>query len=137
VEYLITGATGEVGSRVTRLLVEGGERPRVFVRDAMKARALFGDRVDVHAGDLADAASLASALDGVDALFLVNSGPRIPVLDEMAARAAKAESLKHLVKLSSLDAEQGLAIGAWHERGEAAIRSSGVPFTFIRPSGFI
>lgn len=136
-EYLITGATGEVGSRVTRLLVEGGERPRVFVRDAMKARALFGDRVDVHAGDLADAASLASALDGVDALFLVNSGPRIPVLDEMAARAAKAESLKHLVKLSSLDAEQGLAIGAWHERGEAAIRSSGVPFTFIRPSGFI
>ena len=45
--------------------------------------------------------------------------------------------MNHLVKLSSLDVEQGLAIGAWHERGEAAVRESGVPFTFVRPSGFM
>jgi uncharacterized protein YbjT (DUF2867 family) len=45
--------------------------------------------------------------------------------------------VKHLVKLSSMDVEQGLAIGAWHERGEAAIRKSGVPFTFVQPTGFM
>jgi uncharacterized protein YbjT (DUF2867 family) len=33
--------------------------------------------------------------------------------------------------------QQGLAIGAWHERGEAAIRASGVPYTFVQPSGFM
>jgi uncharacterized protein YbjT (DUF2867 family) len=73
----------------------------------------------------------------VDALFLVNSGPSIPQLDEGAAKTAKACGVKHLVKLSSMDVEQGLAIGAWHEQGEAAIRACGIPFTFVRPTGFM
>lgn len=49
----------------------------------------------------------------------------------------REEGVKRIVKLSSLDVEQGLAIGAWHEKGEAAIQASGVPFTFIRPSGLM
>ena len=135
--YLITGATGDVGSRVVELLLKYGERPRIFVRDAGKARSRYGDRVDVVTGDLADAASLKPALEGVDALFLVTTGPEIPTRDEAAAKVAKAAGVKLLVKLSSMDVEQGLAIGAWHERGEAAIRASGIPFTFVRPSGFM
>jgi uncharacterized protein YbjT (DUF2867 family) len=135
--YLITGATGDVGARVVDSLLALGERPRLFVRDEIKARSRFGDRVAVSVGDLADTASLESALEGVNALFLVTSGPRIPDLDDAAATAAKAAGVRHLVKLSSLDVEQNLAIGAWHERGEEAIRASGVPFTFLRPSGFM
>lgn len=135
--FLITGATGDVGSRVVRGLLECSQRPRVFVRDAKKARAQFGDRVDVFVGDLTDSRSLSTALEGIDALFLVTTGPDIPALDEATARAAKTSGVKHLVKLSSLDVEQGLAIGAWHEGGEAAIRASGIPFTFVRPSGFM
>ena len=135
--FLITGATGDVGSRVVQRLLECGERPRIFVRDPQKARTRFGDRVDVFVGDLRDSASLGAALEGVDALFLVNAGPDIAVRDQAAANAAKAAGVKHVVKLSSLDVEQGLAIGAWHERGEAAIRASGIPFTFVRPSGFM
>lgn len=134
---LITGATGDVGSRVVELLLRRGDRPRVFVRDAHKARVRFGDRVDVLVGDLADPTALREALEGVDELFLVNSGPEIAARDEVAAKAAKAGGVKHLVKLSSMDVEQGLAIGAWHERGEAAIRASGVPFTFVQPTGFM
>lgn len=135
--YLITGATGDVGSRVVECLLRRGERPRVFVRNETKARSRFGDRVDIFVGDLADPASLRPALEGVDALFLVNTGPQIPVLDEAAAKVAKAAGVKHLVKLSSMDVQQGLAIGAWHERGEAAVRASGVPFTFVQPTGFM
>jgi (4-alkanoyl-5-oxo-2,5-dihydrofuran-3-yl)methyl phosphate reductase len=37
----------------------------------------------------------------------------------------------------AMDVQQGLAIGAWHERGEAAIRASGISFTFVQPSGFM
>jgi uncharacterized protein YbjT (DUF2867 family) len=136
-KYLITGATGDVGTRVVDSLLASGEQPRVFVRDEIKARSRFGDRVEVSIGDLADTASLESALQGVDALFLVTTGPRIPELDHGAAKAAKAAGVRRLVKLSSLDVEQNLAIGAWHERGEEAIRASGVPFTFLRPSGFM
>jgi len=135
--YLITGATGDVGSKVVERLIQMGQRPRVFVRDETKARSRFGDRVDIAVGDLADEASLRAALEGIDALFLVNSGPQIPVRDEAAANAAKAGGVQHLVKLSSMDVEQGLAIGAWHEQGEAAIRRSGIPFTFVQPTGFM
>jgi uncharacterized protein YbjT (DUF2867 family) len=135
--YLITGATGDVGSTVVQRLIKSGERPRVFVRDAEKARLLFEDRVDVATGDLADSASLKAALQGVDAFFLVNSGPQIPQRDEIAAVEAKAAGVRHLVKLSSMDVQHGLAIGAWHEQGEAAIRATGIPFTFVQPTGFM
>lgn len=134
---LITGATGDVGSKVVDRLLKRGERPRVFVRKVEKARSRFGDRVDYCVGDLAEPESLKTALQGVDALFLINSGPEIPVRDEAAAHAAKVADVKHLVKLSSLDVEHGLALGLWHERGEAAIRACGVPFTFVRPTGFM
>jgi uncharacterized protein YbjT (DUF2867 family) len=134
--YLITGATGDIGSKVADLLIQQGERPRVFVRDANKAQARFSGRTDILVGDLNDPASLTAAFHGVDALFLVNTGPQISQRDATAATAAKFAGVKHIVKLSSLDVQRGLAIGAWHERGEAAIRASGVPFTFIQPTGF-
>jgi len=135
--YLITGATGEIGSRVTARLLQQGVRPRVFVRNAEKAKARFGDRVEIAAGDLADAKSLRVALEGVDELFLVNSGPQIARLDEIAAQAAQSARVRHIVKLSSLDAAHGVGTGIWHARGEAAIRASSIAFTFLRPTGFM
>jgi uncharacterized protein YbjT (DUF2867 family) len=136
-KYLITGATGDIGSKVVDLLIQRSDQPRVFVRDKRKAISLFGSCVDVFVGDLADPESLKAALKGVDSFFLVNTGPEIPARDEAAANAAKAAGVKHLVKLSSMDVQHGLAIGAWHERGEAAVRACGVPFTFVQPTGFM
>jgi uncharacterized protein YbjT (DUF2867 family) len=135
--YLITGATGNIGSLVVERLLERGDRPRVFVRDAGKARARYGDRVDVRVGDLANAPSLTSAFAGVDAVLLINSGPEIETRDSVAAGAAVKAGVKHLVKLSSMDAQQGVGTGAWHARGEAAIAASGLAFTFVQPSGFM
>jgi len=60
--YLVTGATGEVGSRVVRQLLERNIRPRVLVRSEEKARSLFGDRVDVCVGDLAAPDSMRRAI---------------------------------------------------------------------------
>lgn len=136
--YLITGATGDVGSRVVRQLLERDIlHPRVLARSAEKARALLGENIEIYVGDLANPATTRQAFRGVDTVFLVNVGPEIPQRDAAAATIAKEEGVKRIVKLSSLDVEQGLAIGAWHETGEAAIRLSGVPFTFIRPTGFM
>lgn len=114
-----------------------GERPRVFARDAERARARFGDSVDVAVGDLADPAALARALTGVEALFLVNSGPGLEQRDEAAAKVAKASGVARIVKLSSYDAEMEVGTGVWHARGEAAIEAVGVPFVFVRPTGFM
>jgi uncharacterized protein YbjT (DUF2867 family) len=135
--YLITGATGDIGSRVVQRLLERGERPRIFVRNAEKARVRYGDRVDIAVGDLADSGSLLAALQGVDALFLLNSGPELALRDQAAAHSAKAAGVKHLVKLSSMDALQNVGTGVWHAQGEAAIRASGISFTFVQPTGFM
>ncbi len=135
--YLITGATGNIGSLVVEQLLARGIRPRILVRDLAKARARFGDRVDVARGDLEDARSLTPALAGADALFLVNSGPELAARDGAAAAAAKSAGVKQLVKLSTNDAREQIGTGVWHAQGEAAVRASGIPFTFVQPSGFM
>jgi uncharacterized protein YbjT (DUF2867 family) len=136
-KHLITGATGDVGFRVVEHLLKRNIRPRVLVRNQAKALSLFGGRVDIFVGDLAEPASIREALKGAETIYLVNVGPEIPRRDEAAAALAKEEGVKRIVKLSSLDVEHGLAIGAWHEKGEAAIRAAGIPFTFVRPTGFM
>lgn len=131
---LITGATGNVGSLVTERLLDRAERPAVFVRDRKKAERLFGDRVEVRVGDLAD---ISGALADVSELFLLNSGPELDVHDRAAALAAKAAGVRHVVKLSTLDVSTGIGTGPWHAHGEEAIRESGVAFTFLRSSAFM
>ena len=136
--HLIIGATGNIGSRVTERLLARGERPSVFVRDAKKAASLFGDRVEIRVGDLDEpGASLATALAGVDEVFLVTDGPDLAVRDRAVALAARAAGVGHLVKLSTLDVHSGVGTGPWHARGERALRESGVAFTFLQPAGFM
>lgn len=135
--YLITGATGTVGSLVVQRLIERGERPRILVRDREKARARYGDRADTFVGDLADASTLKPALTGADAVLLLNSGPHLAARDEACAKAALSAGVEHMVKLSSMDAQQSVGTGVWHARGETAIRAVGIPYTFVQPSGFM
>jgi len=134
---LIIGATGNIGARVTQRLI-ARERPSVFVRNRQKAKALFGAAVDIHVGDLeAPGPSLGAALAGKDEIFLVSDGPELEARDRAVAFAAKAAGVRHVVKLSTLDVHTGVGTGAWHARGEAAVRESGVAFTFIQPAGFM
>ncbi len=132
--YLVTGATGNIGGRVLDRLLAKGARPRVFARDAEKARARFGDRVDVAVGDLSDPPPLARALGGIDALFLVNAGADLAARDKGAAEVAKSAGVSLVVKLSTYDVAQEAGIGVWHAAGKAAIRASGVGFVFVQPS---
>src|SRR5688500_6065208 len=135
---LVIGATGNIGSRVTQRLIARGEHPAVFVRSARAAQSLFGDHTDIHVGDLDKlGSSLAAALAGIDAVFLVTDGPDLDIRDRTVALAARSAGVRHVVKLSTLDVHTGVGTGPWHARGEAAVRESGVAFTFIQASGFM
>lgn len=138
---LVTGATGNIGARVTRGLIALGERPRVLARDLQRARSLFGEAVDYLVGDLSNETSLEAAFDGVNAAFLVNSGPELAARDRLAAQIARKARVGRLIKLSSLGARASgrpaTAVARWHADGEAAIQESGVPHTFIRSVGFM
>ncbi|MFT3711374.1 MAG: NAD(P)H-binding protein [Archangium sp.] len=136
-KFLITGATGNIGSLVTERLIARGERPSLFVRDEKKARKQFGKRVELRVGDLSDAESLKAALVDVDTLFLLNTGTELGERDELAARVVKSSSVRRVVKLSTLDVETKVGTGPWHARGEAALRRCGAKFTFLRTAAFM
>jgi len=137
-KHLVTGATGNIGSLVTRCLIERGVRPCILVRDSARAHALFGEAVEIRVGDLsASQQSLAAAFAGMDTLFLLNSGPDLADHDRVAALAAKTAGVSHLVKLSTLDVLAGVGTGPWHAQGERAVRESGLDYTFIRSAGFM
>src|SRR5947207_8280795 len=100
-KYLITGATGDVGSRVVRRLVERQVRPGVLVRNVKKARSLFSEHVDIYEGDLAEASSMRQAFQAAEIVFLVNVGPAIPERDGAVSLLARETGVRRIVKLSS------------------------------------
>jgi nucleoside-diphosphate-sugar epimerase len=66
----VTGATGLLGSNLTRDLVASGRRVRALVRSAPRARALLaGLDVELVEGDLGDVGAFAAALEGAQTLF--------------------------------------------------------------------
>ena len=68
---LITGATGFVGSHLTRLLVEQGHSARVLYRAQHKLATLDGLEFEAVAGDLDDVALLTAACAGCDVVYHV------------------------------------------------------------------
>ena len=52
--FVITGATGHVGSVAAETLLAAGEPVRVLVRDAAKAERLRARGAEVFEGDLGD-----------------------------------------------------------------------------------
>lgn len=74
---LITGATGFVGSAVTRELLGAGHDVRVLVRPTSNRRNLEGLRIETVFGDLTDQVSIKRALAGCEALFHVAADYRL------------------------------------------------------------
>ena len=68
---LVTGATGLVGSHVTRKLVARGDAVRVLVRERSPRDELEGLEVELAYGDVLDRSSVRRAMRGVQRLFHV------------------------------------------------------------------
>lgn len=129
---LVTGATGNVGGEVVRLLHESGQPVRILSRNPGKAS--FPSAVEIAVGDLSSPKTLAAALDGVKKVFLV----RTPGSDAFP-QLAKDAGVEHIVFLSSgaIDSPSETAIGKNHLDTENLIRQSGVKWTFLRPGAFM
>jgi len=69
-KYLITGATGAIGSPIVRQLAAEGKEVRVFVRDAEKFHRLLPDvPAEVVTGDALVPDDVRRAVAGVDVVF--------------------------------------------------------------------
>jgi (4-alkanoyl-5-oxo-2,5-dihydrofuran-3-yl)methyl phosphate reductase len=136
---LVTGATGVVGSEVLRQLAASGKKVRALVRNRASA-AKLGPHVELVEGDFEKPETIAAALQGVDAMYLlVPASPSLPKQEAAAIDAAKRAGVKHIVKHSVMGAqyEPGIAMGRWHRAGEKLLEASGLKWTFIRPTGFM
>ncbi|MBV9228821.1 MAG: NAD(P)H-binding protein, partial [Chloroflexi bacterium] len=68
-KYFVTGATGFIGGRVVRQLLEAGHEVIALVRTPYAAQDLVTQGVKVHAGDITDKESLRTPMTGVDGVF--------------------------------------------------------------------
>lgn len=134
---LVTGATGTVGSEVVAQLLAAGQPVRVLTRNPEKA-AKYAANVEIAQGDMESPETLTAAFTGVDRAFLLATGPALARLEGNAIEAAKAASVKHIVKLSAAGAEidPGIALGRWHRESEEHLEASGLAWTILRPGAF-
>ena len=161
--YLVTGATGLLGSHLIDLLVERGERPSALVRPGETADQLAAT-CDTYVADLIDAPAVRAALTGVDCVLhcAARTGPWGPSNEYEDAnvrgvgtviREARAAGVGRVVHVSSItvhgndvggDADEGAPLrGAPnpYSRSKVAgellvkrlIEEEGAPVTVVRP----
>lgn len=133
---LVTGATGKVGGQALRRLVERGLDVRALARDPAKVEAL-GLGVEAVPGDLDKPDTLPPAMAGVDKVLVVAGGWDIPAEDANMIAAAEGAGVGHVVLLSSLGVEYGVASGPFHAPGEEKLRSAALDWTIIRPAFYM
>jgi uncharacterized protein YbjT (DUF2867 family) len=127
---VVTGATGNVGGTLARLLAEAGEEVTAVSRRLPEGD--LPDGVRHRAADLGDPASLESALDGADALFLLTAGDS----PGEVLGAAKRHGVRRVVHLSSQGAGTRPEQYRHPRAFEEAVRESGLDWTILRPGGF-
>ncbi|HVK34975.1 MAG TPA: SDR family oxidoreductase [Microlunatus sp.] len=132
----LTGSTGALGSRVTRLLADRGQPLRLLVRDAGRAPRVEAEIVIVS--DYTDGDAARAGLRGCDAMLLVSAR-------ESADRVAEHRSMIEAAAAAGVDkivyiSFQGAAPDATftfardHFHTEQLIARSGLRYVFLRDS---
>jgi uncharacterized protein YbjT (DUF2867 family) len=144
--FLLTGITGNVGGAAARGLLAKGKKLRALVRDTQKAAAWADQGVELVKGDWNDKASIAAALKGVEAAYIMmpptqvhSSGyPEAKAVAASFAQALRQSPPPKLVALSSFGAEKpsGLGLITPPRLLELALEEFSFPIAFIRAGGF-
>ena len=117
--YTVLGATGNIGSIITKKLLEKGEKVRVVGRNAARLQQFVHKGAEALVADVKDAEALTRALTGVRAAFLMIP-PDITSADYRAeqesdsnaiAAAVKSSGLPYAVNLSSIGAHAPAGTG--------------------------
>jgi uncharacterized protein YbjT (DUF2867 family) len=131
---VVVGGTGQVGGQVVQQLRDRGEPVRVVTRGLRPGRLPAG--VDAVRADLANPASLAQALDGAKAMFLVWPFTDVALTASLAPQVAEIAA-RHVPRIVYLSAQPAAdRPGSFWALVEHAIEQSGAEWTFLRPTGF-
>jgi uncharacterized protein YbjT (DUF2867 family) len=103
------------------------------------AKIAPAEGVEVVHGDFEDPATIAAALEGVDAIFVMAPAPLIADHTKVVAEMAQRSDARRIVLLSSLSAEQAPAnrTSILHRTAEDLVRQSGCEWTILRGGQFM
>ena len=143
---LITGATGNQGGALARVLLRKGHLVHALTRrtDSPAAQELEDLGAELMAGDFDDAASLERAAKGMDTVFALSTFFEAGVEAETrqginVADAAKAAGVKHLIYSSVSDADRNTGVPHFDSKYEVEkhIEGLGIPYTIVAPVFFM
>ncbi len=132
---LVTGANGKTGRAVLAALQAKDAATRALVRGEQAPQAS-----EVLRGDMADPASIAAALRGVEALYFIapNMYPHEVALGTAWIAAAKAAGVRRFVYHSVLYPQIEAMPHHWQKlRVEEALIRSGLDFTVLQPASYM
>ena len=101
---LVIGASGFLGSHVTRQLVERGDEVRVLLRRTSSTKAIDDLKVERHYGDVFDDDALRTAMHGVSDVFYCVVDTRAWLRDPAPLFRTNVEGLQHVLD-AALDAD--------------------------------
>jgi nucleoside-diphosphate-sugar epimerase len=109
-KYFVTGATGFVGSHVTRQLVEAGHQVVAVVRSPDKANDLAALGVTLHQGDVTDKESMRAPMQGADGVFHIAGWYKLGVRDKSPGAEINIQGTRNVLELMR---ELGIAKGVY------------------------
>lgn len=133
---LVTGATGNVGQEVVRLLSLQELPVTAAVRNPIEAAKSFGSNVRCILFDFTNPDTFADAFAGINKLFLVRP-PAIANIHKItpALNAAKRAGVEEIVFLSIIGADKNRIVP--HYKIERAIEQLNISAIFLRCSFFM
>ena len=135
---LITGASGTVGRAVLAEVARSGQKHRAMYRSKGEAaKAPAGTEAVI--ADFSNKATLATALDGVETVYLVCSPiPDLAQLEGNAIEASEAAGVQRIVLNSALGAgDYAKSFPSWHRKVEDKLKATKMAHCILRPNSFL
>jgi NAD(P)H dehydrogenase (quinone) len=142
-KILVTGATGQLGSKVVEALLKSvpASQLAVSVRNPEKAEALRAQGVDVRHGDFDRPETLDAAFAGIDRLLIISAdGDNETRIRQHTNAVAAAERAKvGFIAYTSIGnaSESPLFLAPVHRATEEAILKTGIPYSFLRNNWYL
>lgn len=142
-KILVTGATGKLGSKIVESLLKTipANQLSVSVRHVEKAERLRSQGVDVRQADFDKPETLDAAFSGIDRLLIISAdGDNETRIQQHANAVAAAEraGVSFIAYTSLANATESKNLMAPpHIATEAAIKKTGIPYSFLRNNWYL